>query len=262
MRLRFVSDLHLEFGGRDGPGAFVMPAHPDDRETVLLLAGDIDVDKHAVKLARRSARQFRAVVQIAGNHEFYKSGSPQRLPDKLADAVTDLDNVYFLELGTVDIDDVRIIGATLWSDFDRGNEVAMFDAKWKLNDFPRIRTGTPRAPYARRFSPHDARALHDKSRDFVFREVEAAHRLGLKPVVVTHHAPRLPAGPNGSLLSFAFGSDLEEQIRASRAVLWVHGHVHTSHDDYIGETRVVCNPRGYVGVELNPAFNPHAAVEV
>ncbi len=110
----------------------------------------------------------------------------------------------------------------------------MFDAKWKLNDVRRIPTGTPRAPYARRFSPHDARALHGKSRDFIFREVESANRLGLKPVVVTHHAPRLPEGPNGSLLSFAFGSDLEEQIRASRPVLWVHGHVHTSHDDHIG----------------------------
>jgi len=31
--------------------------------------------------------------------------------------------------------------------------------------------------------------------------------------------------------------------------LWVHGHTHDPYDYVIGETRVVCNPRGYIGYE-------------
>ena len=31
--------------------------------------------------------------------------------------------------------------------------------------------------------------------------------------------------------------------------LWTHGHTHERYDYMIGETRIVCNPRGYIGHE-------------
>ena len=31
--------------------------------------------------------------------------------------------------------------------------------------------------------------------------------------------------------------------------LWTHGHVHDDFDYMINETRVICNPRGYIGSE-------------
>ena len=31
--------------------------------------------------------------------------------------------------------------------------------------------------------------------------------------------------------------------------LWTHGHTHHEFDYMVGSTRVVCNPRGYVGYE-------------
>jgi hypothetical protein len=31
--------------------------------------------------------------------------------------------------------------------------------------------------------------------------------------------------------------------------LWTHGHTHHKFDYMIGETRIVCNPRGYEGYE-------------
>jgi hypothetical protein len=31
--------------------------------------------------------------------------------------------------------------------------------------------------------------------------------------------------------------------------LWTHGHTHHVFDYRIGSTRIVCNPRGYVGYE-------------
>jgi len=31
--------------------------------------------------------------------------------------------------------------------------------------------------------------------------------------------------------------------------LWIHGHTHESFDYMVGDTRIVCNPRGYIGYE-------------
>ena len=43
--------------------------------------------------------------------------------------------------------------------------------------------------------------------------------------------------------------------------LWIHGHIHDSHDYTIGNTRVIANPRGYID-ELNPNFDPELVIEV
>jgi hypothetical protein len=40
----------------------------------------------------------------------------------------------------------------------------------------------------------------------------------------------------------------------------MHGHTHDSADYRVGETRVVCNPRGY-GLE-NPSYDPALVIEV
>ncbi|MCP1677205.1 putative phosphodiesterase [Natronocella acetinitrilica] len=183
MKIRYMSDLHLEFDGRN---EWVPPAVPDDADAVLVLAGDIDVDKHATRLARRVAGHFRAVVQICGNHEYYKGGSPVRLIDKLRDTVSDLTNVHLLENGTITVGDVRFIGATLWSDFNWADPASMQLAREQMNDFKRIRTGSVKAPYSRAFSPSDAIRIHLQSRAFIREELEQARAAGQKAVVVTH----------------------------------------------------------------------------
>jgi hypothetical protein len=47
-----------------------------------------------------------------------------------------------------------------------------------------------------------------------------------------------------------YHSDLSEFILDRPAIkLWTHGHTHEEFDYMIGDTRVVCNPRGYIGYE-------------
>jgi predicted NBD/HSP70 family sugar kinase len=36
-----------------------------------------------------------------------------------------------------------------------------------------------------------------------------------------------------------------EKIKGMDIKCWVHGHTHSTHDYMIGNTRVLCNPRGY-----------------
>ena len=48
-----------------------------------------------------------------------------------------------------------------------------------------------------------------------------------------------------SSLNGAYCSDLDQMILDLKPDVWVHGHVHTSHDYQIDGTRVLCNPQGY-----------------
>jgi Icc-related predicted phosphoesterase len=76
-----------------------------------------------------------------------------------------------------------------------------------------------------------------------------------KPIVVVgHHAPsKLSVKPqyeHDFHINGAYSSNLDEFIvNHPRIKLWVHGHTHNEFDYIIGETRVVCNPRGYVNYE-------------
>lgn len=84
-------------------------------------------------------------------------------------------------------------------------------------------------------------------------------------VVITHHAPS-PRSITPALrkdpLNPAFVSDLDAMIRTYQPPLWIHGHIHNSFDYRIGQTRIVCNPRGYFPEQLNPAFDPCFVAEV
>jgi hypothetical protein len=47
-----------------------------------------------------------------------------------------------------------------------------------------------------------------------------------------------------------YSSDLDSFIaQRDKIKLWTHGHTHEVFDYTIGECRIVCNPRGYIGHE-------------
>jgi Icc-related predicted phosphoesterase len=94
--------------------------------------------------------------------------------------------------------------------------------------------------------PETAYRMHQQSRLFI----ETALKIDpvKTAVVVTHHLPHaksIPARFQGDLLNAAYASDLSDVIKSGRPALWVHGHTHDSCDYVIGDTRIVCNPRGY-----------------
>jgi hypothetical protein len=59
-----------------------------------------------------------------------------------------------------------------------------------------------------------------------------------------------------------FLCDVRKLIETAQPALWIHGHTHESCDYQIGRTRVVCNPYGYAGHEVNRAFDPGKCVEL
>lgn len=103
------------------------------------------------------------------------------------------------------------------------------------------------------FCPEDAVEDHKKMVGYVRQIIEG--KFDEKFVVCGHHAPsRLSTHPrykHDELMNGGYSSSLDEFIIDHPQIkLWTHGHTHEPFDYMIGETRVVCNPRGYIGYEV------------
>jgi predicted phosphodiesterase len=252
MRIRVLSDLHLEFGAIELP-----PAQAD----VVVLAGDIGLGDRGLEWGRKTFLGV-PVLYVPGNHEYYGNALP-RLLDLLKTGsgfdVRVLDGEEF-RMG-----DVTFLGCTLWTDFrlDGDPRAAMLAAARGMTDYRRIRV----SPTYRKLRPQDTAGLHRKARGWLETRLREGH--GRKTVVVTHHAPsqRSLDSVDGDgreegdgRLAPAYASNLEALIEETAPALWIHGHHHRKRDFRIGETRVIANPRGYPG-EVS-GFEPGLVVEV
>lgn len=229
MRIRVLSDLHLEDAPFDPPAA---------EADVVVLAGDIHNGAAGVEWAKRTFSQ--PVVFVAGNHEpfdaeFHATAAALR-------AAADGSNVHVLDCGAAVIGGVRFLGCTLWTDFElygAAERAAAIAAMRRIApDFRVIAFG------ARAFAPEDWLALHRAHRAWL--EERLAAPFAGATVVVTHFLPHPGSiAPQfaGHPLNPAFASRLEPLV--ARPALWIHGHTHAASDYRVANARVVCNPRGY-----------------
>ena len=264
MQIQIASDLHLEFLERSFPSERLVSPAPGAE--VLVLAGDIG---NGIAALRHFADWPVPVVYVAGNHEFYDAPLPA-MREKIRSECAML-GIKFLDNEVAAFGDVRVLGATLWTDYCLpGNNLThsqtMDMAARGINDHHLIRIGR------NSFTPADALALHNESRAWLKSEL-AKPWLG-KTVVVTHHGahllsvhPRYIENP----LNPAFCSDMSQLMPG--VDLWLHGHVHDSFDYQVGRCRVVANPAGYVKNRgwarsvsefdfENPGWNAALVVEV
>lgn len=260
MKIWILSDLHIEI---NGPILLPFPEGPQ----VVVLAGDIYRPvADAVDWINREIAWRMPVIYVPGNHEFYRDSYAGGLECGLEAAAKSPFEVHLLHDSSVVVDGVRFVGGTLWTDYalgaegvagegrDRDIAYAMRNASGLLNDHRAIqRVDRASAGDRQDWMPVDARQAHMRTRDFL--EPVLATPFDGPTVVVTHHAPtplsvhsRYKASP----LNPAFASDLTDMVWTFQPDLWIH--VHDSFDYELGETRVVCNPRGY-GSE-NPDFIP------
>lgn len=250
MRIWLLSDLHLEFADLRQPLAI-------PEADVCVVAGDLcRAPANGVHWLAKHVAHAMPCIYVAGNHEFYKEAIKEGLEDGRS-AAAGFPNIHFLENDAAVVDGVRFVGATLWTDYriEGDPAVAMFHARERMNDYRQI--AKQRKPW-QRFVPETAYRMHQQSRLFI---ETALKDNPAKTVVVTHHLPHarsVPASFHGDLLNAAYASDLSGIIEAGRPALWIHGHTHESCDYVIGDTRVVCNPRGYD--DENASFNPASTV--
>ena len=270
MRIHVFSDLHLEFGAID----FAPEVRTGELAELVLLAGDIDIKRRGPDWA--AATFVQRVAIIGGNHEAYGDSlfatiAAARAAAERASRGRSRE-IRFLERETwsmqaADGTPVRVIAATLWTDFElfgvKARSSVMARAHLQMNDFRQIRILDDHRHEARLLEPMDVLRLHSMSRQFLETELQTPFD-GVS-IVMTHHAPSMKSVPDiyrDDPLTAAYASDMDALVERHQPALWVHGHLHNSCDYRIGKTRVVCNPRGYAPDELNPRFDPEMVVEV
>jgi predicted phosphodiesterase len=270
VRVHLFSDLHLEFGICE----FSQQVRAGHLAELVLLPGDIDVKRRSATWAAETFSQ--PVALLGGNHESYGDSLYASIfaHRKSAEASSNgrQNAVRFLECETLEVKSsagtpVRIIGATLWIDFEifgtHDQRRMMIAAGAQLNDYRRIRIRDAMSGEMRPLDPMDTLRLHLNARAYL--EMKLANGFDGITIVMTHHAPSLRSVPDqfaNDPLTAAYASNLEPVIERFQPHLWVHGHLHNSSDYKIGLTRVVCNPRGYAPSELNPQFNPELVIEL
>lgn len=230
MKLSVLSDLHLEFSDME---------HPEVDADVCIVAGDLHTGLNGVKWLKKCKNP----IYVLGNHEFYG----HRIAT-LRKEYNKVKKIKYLENDYIEIEDIKIFGCTLWTDFKLFGDsfFAIKNAKRFMNDYQFIKDIK---------SQHFHRESVDRLKKFL--------KLPGKKVIVTHHAPSIQSIHTKwrmNALTPAFASNLEVIIRDYQPNLWIHGHTHDSCDYKINNTRIICNPRGYP--PYNPYFNPNLIVEI
>lgn len=280
MKIQLVSDLHLEFED--------INITNENGADVLILSGDIlvaddlrnqpaslswaDVQESGYGRAKRSIRyrdffsrvsfQFPHVIYVMGNHEHYHGKF-----DQSADIIRqtlgylNIHNVYLLDRDTKDIDGVRFVGGTMWTDCNKGDAMTLYHLEQCMNDFRVIRVASEGF---KKFLPMRTVKEFTQTRDYIKTVVENTPD-DMPVVVCTHHAPTSLSVhemyKHDTLMNGGYYSDLSwMMLDQPKIKLWTHGHMHQCFDYKMGEARVVCNPRGYPGE--NDLFNSNFIIEV
>jgi Icc-related predicted phosphoesterase len=256
MKFRLFSDLHTEFS------KFKNWKLDECKDVVLILAGDIGVGLSARAMIEGMCNAYKAVILVPGNHEYYNQHIDE-IDERFAIVDKLYDNFHYLQNRTVYIDDVRIIGGTMWTDLNKGDWFTTFNAHKKMNDYQIIRYHDANG-ISIKFSPSDSRQLFSKFKAHL--ESELSKEYDGKTVVVTHHAPcELSVADQfkGNSLNYAYYEDMTQYMLSDNAPShWLNGHIHNSTDYIVGNTRIISNPYGYHGHSVNNSFDPKLIFEV
>ena len=286
MRLALMSDVHLEFGPLplEDAEADVLLLAGD-----IFVASDLEVDNERksriVDFIEAACAKYKHVIHICGNHEHYH-GDIALSEGIIRENFKHLDNFIHMNKEWNDsLGDVTFIGGTLWTDMNKEDPVTIQQMKGYMNDYRIINDSNEDVSYQAtlwknkpvdltdedwlklpredrvyvewrtrpaKWSPEKSVVEHRAMMETIKAAIEA-NPTG-KFVVVGHHAPSKAStkpGYEGEYeVNGAYSSDLSEFILDHPQIkLWVHGHTHTCFDYMVGTTRVVSNPRGYLGYE-------------
>ena len=252
MKLQYCSDLHLEFlQNKKYLSKYLLKPIGD----ILLLAGDIVpfkvMDEHN-DFFDYLADNFQQTFWIPGNHEYYGSD----INNKSGEMMEPIrNNVFLINNKVVQLDEVRLIFSTLWSEISPDNFLRI---KHRMNDFMAIHNGN------KIFSPEDFNVLHHKCKSFIR---EALSEISTIPtIVVTHHIPTLlnyPAKYKKDGFNEVFAVELYDLIEQSTIDYWVYGHHHYNTPEFfIGKTKLLTNQLGYLKFKENIGFKQDAVIEL
>lgn len=280
MKIQLLSDLHLESHPQ-------FQAHPAPGADVLVLAGDIGsyqpgsqllaLDEPDFGLARFSplpTTQGGAgwpvpVIFVPGNHEY--DGLDFEATHARLQQVCRRLGLIWLERRSLVMQGVRLLGTTLWTDFE------------SLLYMPGLRADTPaqrdklmdKAFRAANFYLHKTGGtwrgqplLAEQVRHLALHCQDWLRQALAQPfhgptVVITHFAPTLAStDPRYGLTPGTAGFCNALDALLPQAQLWLHGHLHCPVDTVQSGCRIVANPLGYAKKNEQAGFVPALTIEV
>jgi predicted phosphodiesterase len=254
MKFLVLSDLHLEYKPFE-----VLPRSDVD---AVILAGDIAGGVDGIQWAKKTFWEL-PIFYVAGNHEFY-----DREVNAVAESLrseSNETNLFYLEKKSIYLDGIRILGTTLWTDFDfhalgdsHQRMWAKVEASRDVPDF-KGKINCFADGYYLSLTPEITQRWHQQAVTWLREEL--AKPFNGKTVVITHHAPSALSVP----LEFAkhpstpaYASHLDSLFES--VDFWIHGHMHAACRYSVGRCQVICNPRGYDSESVN--FNPEFVLEI
>ena len=273
MNIQLLSDLHLE----THPNFIPQVAPLAD---VLILAGDIGSYQEGSMLFNRQDEDFGLsrfsprkdlgawpvpVYFVPGNHEY--DGMPFEVAHEKLKATCERLEINFLHQRVEVFRGVRLVGCTLWSDFE-----ALVPANGALTQQHKAREKAERAAdfYLRKtgttfqgepFLSGAVRAQAEADQAWLTQAL--AEPFEGPTMVITHFAPSLlSADPRYGLTpgTAGFCNSLDHLL--PRATHWLHGHLHCAHDYVSQGCRVIANPLGYAKKNEQQAFDPQKIVRI
>lgn len=238
MKVSYLSDLHLDSNHS------MFDLNLLDKGDVLVLAGDIfeihnyeNIKMFLGRFFEKALTSYSHVLYVPGNHEFYGgkiNDGVKMMKRYIPSSVKILNDEY------IDIQNVRFVGSTLWTDFGNSvqNELA---AQVGMADYRHIKESN-----GQNLVTHTIKKINANSAHFIFKTVEDTDK---KCVVISHHAPSFKSSdPRYPIdkLSSAFYNSYDFPIGIHHNLThWIHGHIHCESDYMIDHCRVLCNPFGY-----------------
>jgi hypothetical protein len=258
MKVNLISDLHLEFSTD-----FTLPGGD-----VLIVAGDMCEAKNLRQERYQdwifeNFAKYREVVYVLGNHEHYGM-RVQKTKEFVEEYLPN--NVRVLENQTHVIDDVLFVGGTLWTDMNRGDPLTLLRCQQDMSDYRHITMYDSTKQVYHKLTPAYTTVMHQATRDYIVETCR--NNPDKKIVVVTHMLPSMSAISEqyreDHTLNGAYASNLDNIFWYYPNIrVWCFGHTHSFIDMAINETRLLCNPRGYAGMETRAMqFDPAFSFEV
>jgi len=233
MKLRYFSDLHLEFIKPNKIEQFISKI-PSGIHEICILAGDIGnpYQTNYDIFMQFISKNFKQSFVITGNHEYYnKTKTIQETNEFLESYFQQFNNIRFLNNNFVIYESYCFIGTTLWSNIT--NPI------YEINDTCSI--------------PHFDYIQYNKLHMLCVEFLEDALQKNDNCIIITHHVP------SNSLIDIKYKTqqmlpynpwfycNMDELIekKGNKIKCWIYGHTHTPSTIIINEIPFLCNPIGY-----------------
>lgn len=250
LKIRYFSDLHLEFIKPNKINRFITKILVGGEDEICILAGDIGNPYHLNYniFMEFISKNFKKTFIISGNHEYYnKTKTIEETNNFLTEYFTKFNNISFLNNNYEKYDNYCFIGTTLWSKII--NPIYEINDVYKIPEFDYIQ-------YNR---------LNMMCVDFL----EDVLQNNENCIIITHHVP------SNNLIDIKYKTqkmlpynqwfycNMDNLIETQKDKIkcWIYGHTHTPSEQLIHKIPFLCNSIGYPNENIKINFQKTIIIE-